>query len=158
VGPVAHAYEHHGPLARRLNDEGGRGLAAGERLRPWAASYLATAPTAPPLAVAYSPEGQQPDRATVRSSARLGAVTIDLMDHHRRVLRSVTRPVGPGAPVVFKLRAPAKGWAQVRAARIRVGAFSHFEDLRMDSPGDHGMNVTLGAMAPKEEPTAPPTP
>ncbi|HEY3358473.1 MAG TPA: DUF3160 domain-containing protein, partial [Polyangia bacterium] len=155
VGPVADAYEHHGPLARRLDDEAARALPAAARARPWAATYLAAAPPEPPLALRYVLEGGEPrDRVTVASTARLGRVTVDLMDHHRNVLRSQTLPVGPGAPVAFRFQAPAKVLEAVRALRVRVGAFSYFEELEK-AGGVLSIDTRLGTMRPKEEAPAP---
>lgn len=93
VGPVARAYEHKGPLARRLDDEAASKL---ERVsEPWAASYTAPAPREPEITVFLDGEASPP-RAEIEAAAPVRAVTVELLDHHRRVIQSITRAVPAG--------------------------------------------------------------
>ncbi len=49
VGPVAHGYEHHGPLRDRLTDETSTTIHLAAVAEPWAESYAVAAPPEPPL-------------------------------------------------------------------------------------------------------------
>ncbi len=89
VGPVARGYEHHGPLAPRLDDEAASRLAAVDD--PWAASYTVPAPPAPDLALSF--DGTE---ATLTAPLPLGPVTVEALDHHRRLIEAVTHHAAAG--------------------------------------------------------------
>jgi hypothetical protein len=100
VGPVSDSFEASERLPR-LDDSK---VMSAHAEAPWAKSYLVEGVGEPPLAVAAkktSKEGFR-DSITMRvtSTRALGKVTIDLLDHHRRPMQSVTQTVGT-APVVF---------------------------------------------------------
>jgi hypothetical protein len=79
IGPVARAYEVHGPIGARTNDETARELAA--RDEPWAAGYAIAAPPPPSsLQLRYDPEARQ---LVLTSDRTLGPATIKALDHHR---------------------------------------------------------------------------
>ena len=79
VGPVARAYEVHGPLATRYTDETARSLV--NRDEPWAAGYtVAAAPQPSSLQLHYDPEAR---RLVLTSDRALGRATIKVLDHHR---------------------------------------------------------------------------
>jgi hypothetical protein len=80
VGPVARGYEHRGPLARRLTDEEARALAVVDA--PWTKSYLAPAPAPSAITAerAWTDDGKQVIQ--VRGPRALGAVVVELLDHH----------------------------------------------------------------------------
>jgi hypothetical protein len=79
VGPVARAYEVHGPLGARLDDEAARSLPA--RDEPWAAGYTIPAPPGPSsLQLRYDTDARQ---IVLTSDRALGAATIKPLDHHR---------------------------------------------------------------------------
>jgi hypothetical protein len=92
VGPVARGYEHHGPLATRLDDEAASKLPKVDD--PWAASYTAPAPPAPPLVMYLDVE--KTGHARVEASRAIGKVTIEVLDHHRKVIQAITKDVGKG--------------------------------------------------------------
>jgi hypothetical protein len=121
VGPVAAAYGHVGSVARRLDDDASRELPPSAMERPWAASYEVAAPGAPPLAASYETgdeEGARGPSLTLRSARALGAVTVELLDHHRVLIRSVVTPVGARAR-----RVSLRGPRACEAVRLRVGAW-----------------------------------
>jgi hypothetical protein len=136
VGPVASAFEHHGPLEKRLDDAQVRKL-EGTRA-PWAASYTVKAPAEPPLAVAIAALGPYEDathraRVQVRSNRELGPVTVTLLDHHRVEVATQTREVGTAStmfvfPARPKQRIP-RGTHANEMVQIRVGDFEVFVDL-----------------------------
>jgi hypothetical protein len=79
VGPVAHGYEHVGPLARRLTDEDARALAKVDD--PWTKSYFARTPTS--AGVKYEWAWNDVGRfVKVEGPAPLGSVLVELLDHH----------------------------------------------------------------------------
>ncbi|APR86718.1 hypothetical protein A7982_12067 [Minicystis rosea] len=93
VGPVARGYEVHAPLAKRLDDDAASKLAKVDD--PWAASYTAPAPAAPDLSVSVSADEQSGlPVAIVEPRRAVGAVTVELLDHHRRRIQSITQSVG----------------------------------------------------------------
>jgi hypothetical protein len=101
VGPVSDSFEAHEKLPR-LDDSK---VLSAKAEAPWAQSYAAPAGTSePPLAVAAKKTSKDAFRDTitmrVTSTRAIGKVTIDLLDHHRRPMQSVTQNVG-AAPVVF---------------------------------------------------------
>jgi hypothetical protein len=106
VGPVARAYELHGPLGARLTDETARTLA--QRDEPWAKAYTIAAPPPPSsLQLRYDAEA----RAFVLTSDRtLGPATIKALDHHRvavEILRAIVK----------------KGETRVTIKRKRIAGF-----------------------------------
>jgi hypothetical protein len=143
VGPVTRAFEHHGDPARRLRDddvgkinlrsaEGGRHPEGALNIltEPWAASYTAPAPAAPPLAVVNLPDDGsgtgEPTAAAfaVRGSPRGATVTLELLDHHRQTLGRATATVD-GRWQRVRVRAGSMNPdAYAEVLRIRVGDFS----------------------------------
>lgn len=102
VGPVANAFTHVGPLAKRLTDADAPKTAGSA---PWAKTYRIDESPAPPLTIvqtkmasgtAENPNPPPQTHATfeVKSSRALGQVTIEALDHHRRVYASQTLAVG----------------------------------------------------------------
>jgi hypothetical protein len=118
VGPVAHAYEAHTPLATRLTDQ-----TAPEPTRdnePWAASYTVADPGAAPGA---RPDMElRYDRATgnvvIKADRAFGPATIKLLDHHRLPLATLSQPIQAGETVFAFHRKK-----QVGAVYVAVGAF-----------------------------------
>jgi hypothetical protein len=99
VGPVSDSFEAHEKLPR-LDDAH---VSSAKAEAPWAASYVVAGAAEPPLAIAAkktSKDGFRDSIAmTVTSTRALGKVTIDLLDHHRRSVQTVTHDVGRGAAV-----------------------------------------------------------
>jgi hypothetical protein len=120
VGPVAHGYEHHGPAADRLDDEAASRLAAIQE--PWSASYVVPAPPAPALTMDFDGEA-----ATVAAPRAVGAVTIDVLDHHRRAIESITKRVGEGE-TRFSFK-PASEERPIEALHLRAGAFDAWVEV-----------------------------
>jgi Protein of unknown function (DUF3160) len=138
VGPVAAGYGHHAGVDHRLDDDASRNLTESQRERPWAASYESAAARPPPLTITYDP-GEAETRArptlTLRSTRALGAVQVELLDHHRQHVssRSVRVGVAPSR-LVFDRDA-------VQAFRVRVGAWD-----AIVTPRWGGSTHTFGAM------------
>jgi len=100
VGPVSDSFEAHEQLPR-IDDSK---VDSAHAEAPWAKSYTVSSPVDPPLAIAAKKTTKDAFRDTitmrVTSTRALGKVTIDLLDHHRRPMQSVTHDVGTSA-VVF---------------------------------------------------------
>jgi hypothetical protein len=120
VGPVARAYEVRGEVAHRLDDAAGAALPDADRRAPWAASY--TAPTAPPPKLFLEWTHYDPP-ITISTKDLLGPVTIELYDHHRVALKSLTKTVKPGK-TTFTLRAD-----EAEGVHIRVGSYNGWFDM-----------------------------
>ena len=121
VGPVAKAYETHGPIANRLDDAAARGHA--DRRAFWRTSYAAPAPEEPALDLSgelfYCPRKAGLEaRVVVQSDRDVGPVSIALLDHHADPLSPPqSLDVGPGAtvyrfalpPALAAVRDPVEG-------------------------------------------------
>ncbi|MCW5802970.1 MAG: DUF3160 domain-containing protein [Deltaproteobacteria bacterium] len=96
VGPVAHAYEHLGPLAKRLDDAAARALPASARSAPWTASYEVPAPPEPSFRVDTEYGDDNRRILTFTAKRHLGPVVVELLDHHRVPLARATVTVAAG--------------------------------------------------------------
>ena len=149
AGPVARAFEHHGPLAQRLDDTAARALPTGARQAPWAQSYAVAAAAMPgPFSVRLQLEDKP--ELVVDAKQPLGAVTLTLLDHHREPLAALTRNVGAGTSV---LRVPVRTAAgrplpaaQIGGLRVQIGEASAFAEVRHGVVS--GLYVQLGEPAP----------
>jgi hypothetical protein len=95
VGPVARGFGQPGPISPRLGDADALSLPKVDA--PWLASYVVKSPEEPPLLIeAARPPGTNGVTWSidVTSTKELGPVTVTLLDHHRRALKSATRRVG----------------------------------------------------------------
>ena len=146
VGPVARAFEFHGPLDARLTDDAAASVPG---LAPWAASYTVAAPPAPGLTVRYHRAGARPttgggprpteptatalppNTVLLEAQDALGEVTIDFLDHHFVTMRTVRTRLDAGASSV---KAPSTR-RPIEALRIRVGAFTGRVVLGLDGRG-----------------------
>ncbi|MDF2696923.1 MAG: hypothetical protein K0S65_5306, partial [Labilithrix sp.] len=138
AGPVARGYEHVGALDRRLNDEAAAKLS--DRREPWAASYTAPAPPAPPMAI-LTVDG--PGRTfAVRSTRALGLVTFELLGHHREVIGRATAAIGTGYSKV-SITQTSEDYGEI--LRVRLGEFS-----REISSGFGDINEAFGGMKAPE--------
>jgi hypothetical protein len=128
VGPVARAYEAHGPLDKRLTDQTAN---TAKKEQPWAKSYVAPAPLVPELALAgHVCEPDEVDKGsaprgvfTVRARRAIGPVRVELLDHHYAALASLTRPVGAGS-TRFVLRPRGGDFSKVQGVALHAGGFS----------------------------------
>jgi hypothetical protein len=119
VGPVARAYEHHGPLAKRLDDEAASKLVNVDD--PWAVSYAMAAPKEPELTFSWAgyDEKRKVISAVVEAPRAVGVVTVEALDHHRRVIQAVTQPVRAGKTTfVFRKVADV---SLVEAVHVQAG-------------------------------------
>ena len=92
VGPVARAYEVHGPVGARYTDESAKTLT--RRDAPWSASYTVAAPPVPSsLQLRYDTEKKQ---LVLTSDRPLGAATIKVLDHHRVAIETARTSVKKG--------------------------------------------------------------
>jgi hypothetical protein len=138
VGPVAYAFEATGPLEQRFADADVpdiKGTAA-----PWMRAYATPSPPEPFhrfLRVARR-DSPPPLELEVTSDRALGAVTLDLLDHHRRVVASVTHAAGPG-PTRFRFDDPRA--AEAEGVRLRAGAYV------LSSPDGFDVSVERSANA-----------
>ncbi len=137
VGPVTRAFEHHGPLANRLNDEAGRALPPQDLSAPWSHSFAVVGPAEPRLQLTFSPADEpydEPGRPKAPPTPRVEEVrlkgvnppvpvTVELLDHHRVPFASLTQPVGAGETVFrFSFPASARG-PGVEMVHVQVGAW-----------------------------------
>lgn len=117
VGPVARAFEHVGSLDGRLTDKDASKV--GTLREPWAASYTAAEPPAPPLQVLSVYMGGDNTRSfAVRSNRFIGKVTIELLGHHRDVVGKKAVNVGPNWTTVSVQQEEGE-WASM--VRVRYG-------------------------------------
>ncbi|MCW5809059.1 MAG: DUF3160 domain-containing protein, partial [Deltaproteobacteria bacterium] len=151
VGPVARAFEHTGPLDRRLSDDDAPAVAG---RAPWAASYTVAAPPAPSLSVRFhrpieakylrwraagagdggAPTPKGDSIVHLHSDRDLGTVQIDFLDHHFVQMATASARVGGGATV--DVAAPATP-RRIEALRVRHGAFSGRVDLDLRGAAAH---------------------
>jgi hypothetical protein len=135
VGPVARAFEAVGPIGHRYTDAEATRVPS---QAPWTETYTAHAPPEPALALSLriksgAPEGWTGDMTFAASAAKsLGPVTIELLDHHRVPLASVTQVVFAGQPVRFTFasrKVPDSDVAAfgVEGLHVRVGDFHYFD-------------------------------
>ncbi len=108
VGPVARAFGQPGPIAPRLTDADAPRLPT--HTAPWRASYEVRGPTEPPLLVkADRPTIKRGDKEEswnleLTSTRDLGAVAVTILDHHRRKLATIEKPVGvKGTKFTFRV-------------------------------------------------------
>jgi hypothetical protein len=144
VGPVARAYEHQGPVARRLDDAAGAALPEQDRAEPWARSYTAPAIRPPAFAVEY-----YGGIAKVTAGAAIGNLSIEPFDHHRAPNGPrVTRAVKAGElKIPIKTR---KGTDDMAGIHIQIGDFHDWlelGDVEASAGGTYG-----GWQAPKSDP------
>ncbi|HEX7840843.1 MAG TPA: DUF3160 domain-containing protein [Kofleriaceae bacterium] len=137
VGPVARTYEYQGPVGHRLDDAAGRALDDAERKAPWTASYTAPRPPEPRLSLRWEPGGDH-KAITLETDAALGPVTVEMYDHHRTGIASLTRDIKPGT-TAFDLKRP-RG-RQVEGLHLHAGGYDGWFDL---SPVAGGLWATLG--------------
>ena len=141
VGPVAHAYEHHGPPSARLTDEEADKLAT--HVEPWSESYAVGAPPEPPFVVSVESKYDKPIEEAkdgrsfpldvhIRSSRALGPMTVDLLDHNRKSVASLSKNVGT-AEVTFvfpsRRQRVVDGTRATEMMKIKVGEFQTWIDL-----------------------------
>jgi hypothetical protein len=116
AGPVARAYEYHGPLATRLTDETAAQLTSVDDA--WARSYTVAAP-APPVALAAELDGTA---ITITSDRDRGIGTFKILDHHRVPIATKRQAIKTGKTVVsFRAKRAA-----IDAIYIDVGGFRDF--------------------------------
>ena len=116
VGPVARAYEVHGPLGERYADKTARTLA--HRNEPWAASYTIAAPPPPSsVQLRYDAAARQ---LVLTSDRALGPATIKALDHHRVAVGTVRAIVKKG-----ETRVAIKN-KRIAGVFVEVGDFRDF--------------------------------
>jgi hypothetical protein len=116
VGPVARAYEIHGPLGARYADETARTLA--HRDESWAAGYTIAAPPPPSsLKLRYDAKVRQ---LVLTSDRALGPATIKALDHHRIAVETVRAIVKKG-----ETRVAIKN-KRISGVFVQVGEFRDF--------------------------------
>jgi hypothetical protein len=126
VGPVSDSFEAEEPLPR-LDDSK---VMSAHAETPWAKSYTVEGAAEPPLAVAGKKATKEGFRDTitmrVTSTRALGKVTIDLLDHHRKPMQTVTQTVGGTSPAVFafpgaRLKKDETNDDGIEGFRVKVG-------------------------------------
>jgi hypothetical protein len=150
VGPVARAFEVQTSLEHRLNDAEAAKLPRVSD--PWAKSYTVPGRPMPPLALrGVDYDGTSPTTFRIRSSTNVGRVTIELLDHHRKVIARASAFVGPGET---RLRVPipkAVEDAYFSSFRVRAGEASAEVDT-FYSFGSY-VEAHFGGAAPIPAPT-----
>jgi hypothetical protein len=156
VGPVAHGYEYVGPLDGRKDDEAAHEIK--DLVEPWAQSYTVPAPAEPTLRVSEvhvpRPKGAAAAAAAsggvfamgvaprtgdiileARGERALGNVQIELLDHHRQPIATLTHSLGT-APVRYVFPAATIRGGPIEVAGVRVRAvgtsFSNLTDLNLE--------------------------
>ncbi len=137
VGPVARAYEHLGPLAKRLDDQAARRLPATARADPWAASYTSALVPEPSLSLSFDaywtpddkPEKAPHDWVRIEAKEALGPVTVTLLDHHRRPLRALTKKVGSGETRFAFPKKRSEEALAFSGIEVRVGKFQTWTEV-----------------------------
>ncbi len=157
AGPLARGYGHTGPIDRRLTDEDALALPTGARVRPWTDSYLAPRPAPPDVKVtliaggATRPDSVRGDRRPppsrtvtwtfeVEGVVPLGALSLTILDHHRKAIAE--RQLTGGARVTASFTLP-RG-VRVEGLRLRVGTHEH---VHTDDQGQ-GLSFGLGKLTP----------
>jgi hypothetical protein len=116
VGPVARAYEVHGPLGPRYDDEAARTLT--DRDEPWAAAYTIAAPPTPSsLELHYDAQARQ---LVLTSDRALGRATIKALNHHRVAVETLRAIVKAG-----ETRIAVKN-KRIGGVFVRLGDFRDF--------------------------------
>jgi hypothetical protein len=153
VGPVAHGFEHHGPLSQRLDDAAGRKLALPSE--PWSKSYTVEAAPEPPLLLRGSfgdyvdevdKQRSTPMQVSLRSTRALGRVTVELLDHNRKVTAALEKEVAEKTVVFAFGSRPAQvapGTHATESIRVRVGDFSYEQSILL---GRAVVSTALGGM------------
>jgi Protein of unknown function (DUF3160) len=95
IGPVARAYEHL-RTGQRLDDAAAAALPAKDRHAPWTASYTVAAPPRPPFHAAVNRNASEQSVVMITARRAIGAMTIELLDHHGVATKKVTRTIGAG--------------------------------------------------------------
>lgn len=125
VGPVARSFEYTGPLEKRLDDKSVEGLR--DTRMPWSAAYTSYMATPEPK-VHCSSEPDYSDkpgqRILIYSPEKLGAVTMELLDHNRRRIAAVTKNIGPGK-TVFTCALPREN-NQVDLIHFKKGDYNYW--------------------------------
>ncbi|HEV7554499.1 MAG TPA: DUF3160 domain-containing protein [Kofleriaceae bacterium] len=138
VGPVAHGFGHIARLARRETDASKIPASA-----PWERSYAVAAPPEPdlsigvhrPIAIA-KPKGAAPERGPdhdlwIEAPHPLGAVTIELRDHHFRKIGELHTRVTDKV----KLEIPSALAPDTESVVVVVGAFRARVDIQLSGWG-----------------------
>jgi hypothetical protein len=139
VGPVSRAFQATGPIGHRFTDQDVWNRKKVQPEDPWAASYTAAEPDAPPIdirvkAKADKRDGWSGDIAfTATSQKDLGAVTIEITDHHHVPVATITHDLKKGQPVKFAFpsrKLPENEVTQfgVEGAHVKVGEWNYFAD------------------------------
>lgn len=125
VGPVARGYEYQGPVAKRVADADARELPEAERSSPWAATY-AVKPVGvePKLHVSWTPGSG----IELAAPAALGTITIDVLDHHRRPIKTIRRDVKAGKTVIDP-KLTRKQTERAEGLHFRIGTFDAWEEV-----------------------------
>ncbi len=127
VGPVARPYEYEGAVGRRLDDVAGAALPEAARSEPWAASYTAGAAAPEPALQMIYPAQDTKHRldVSIETAVDLGPVTIELYDHHRLPLATVTRVIKAGLTYI---PVPPRLLDRTEGIHLRVGAYRGWFD------------------------------
>jgi hypothetical protein len=134
IGPVARAYEtwRTGP---RLDDETAADLPAKARSAPWTASYTAAAPARPAFGAGVDWDDNGRRFLTIKARRALGAMTIELLDHHRVATRKLTRTIRAGTT-----RFPLDG--DLKMLHLQIGRWHGWAELHcMDGCGLGGLET-----------------
>lgn len=147
VGPVARAFGQPGPITPRLTDADASRLPT--HTAPWRASYEVHGPAEPPLLVkADRPVRKRGDRTVswdldLVSTRDLGTVAVTVLDHHRRKIATLEKPVGTKS-TTFAFKVPAD--REVAGVFVRVNGSDFGWVPPKEKEIDQGLTFALGAM------------
>jgi hypothetical protein len=155
VGPVAEAFQYTAPLEKRATDADVPTLAVAQ---PWAVSYSSTGPATPAFAVAFQRQGTKGGKwgrdviaqtaLKLASKTALGAVTIELLDHHFTKLADVQIALSGGTIDVPLPTVPRP----IEAIRVRIGTYSQRFDASL------GGSISIATKDDVKVPTFAPPP
>ncbi|MEO8704369.1 MAG: DUF3160 domain-containing protein [Kofleriaceae bacterium] len=148
VGPVANAFQHTGPLAKRLQDSDAATVAG---TAPWAKSYTVAAPKQPAITVELqrrereaepryrmqgrhtkTPDILKPHVVRIDSDEDVGFVTVELLDHHFQAMGSFRVKVLKGR-IETPIQIATK--RRIEGLRLITGEFTGRLDLDVEGHG-----------------------
>ena len=158
VGPVAHAYEHHGLMSARLTDAEADKI--GTLVEPWSESYAVGVTPEPPFVVSTESKYDAPIEETkdgksfpldvhIQSKKALGSVTVELLDHNRRSVAKLSKSVGAAGETIFvfpsRRQRVVDGTRATEMMKIKIGEYQTWVDLVGET-----LPKGFGGMAPPD--------
>jgi len=125
IGPVARAYEYWSP-GRRLDDEAAAALPDTDRHAPWTVRYTVAAPAQPPFDAGVGTDARGRNFLVISARRALGAMTIELLDHHRVAVKRLTRAIGAGTT---RIPFDFEGGGELPIVHFQVGLWHGWKEF-----------------------------